>query len=43
MQAQYNKKGKVIDYTNTSSDSIMYNDVVILGSRIGVAAESIAP
>lgn len=43
MQAQYNKVGKVIDYTNTTSKAIMYNEVVTLGSRIGVAAESIVP
>lgn len=41
MQAQYSKKGKVIDYTNNTDKAIMYNEVVPLGSRIGVAAEGI--
>lgn len=40
-KAAYYQKGEVLDYTNNTAESIAYNDVVVLGSRIGVAAENI--
>ena len=42
MKAQYSQMGKVINYKNTTEQTIFYNDVVTLGARIGVAAEDIA-
>lgn len=37
----YIQKGEIIDYTNSSGVAIGYGDVVLLTSRIGIAAENI--
>jgi predicted RecA/RadA family phage recombinase len=34
--------GRVIDYTNSTETDIAYHDIVVLGNRVGVAAEDIA-
>jgi len=34
--------GRVIDYTNSTETDIAYHDIVVLGNRVGVAAENIA-
>ncbi len=39
---QYVQKADVIDYTNTTENAIKYGDIVVLGSRVGIAAENIA-
>ncbi|WP_026486690.1 DUF2190 family protein [Caldanaerobius polysaccharolyticus] len=38
----YIQKGEVIDFTNNTGADIAYGDVVPIGSRIGIAAETIA-
>jgi len=41
--ARYIQKGAVIDYTNTTEETILWGDIVILPSRIGVAECEIQP
>ncbi len=41
MKATLIQNGKTIDYGNGSGSDIGYNDVVSIGSRIGVAREAI--
>lgn len=35
--------GKVIDYKNTGENPIIYNDAVVFGTKVFVAAETIKP
>lgn len=35
--ARYIQKGKIVDFTNTTDSDILYRDVLVLTSRIGVA------
>lgn len=39
--ARYIQNGKTIDYPNTATKEIAYGDVVVLPTRIGVAAATI--
>lgn len=39
---QYIQKASVIDYTNSTENKIDYGDIVVIGTRIGIAAEDIA-
>lgn len=41
MVGTFIQKGDVIDYTNSTASDITYGDVVLIGSRIGIATESI--
>ncbi len=40
--ASYEKKGDLIDYTNATKADIAYHQVLVIGSVVGVATESIA-
>lgn len=40
-KAVYVQKGEILDFLNTTATEIGYNDVVTLGSRIGVAKDII--
>lgn len=39
--AEYIQNGVVIDFLNTTGAEIKYKDIVTLGTRIGIAAETI--
>ena len=41
--ARFIQEGKVINYRNDTTDPILYGDVVVLTSRIGIAAADIPP
>jgi predicted RecA/RadA family phage recombinase len=38
----YIHKGDTLDYINSSEADIAYGDVVVIGSRVGIAGENIA-
>lgn len=39
---QYVQKADVINYTNATENKISYGDIVVLNTRVGIAAEDIA-
>jgi predicted RecA/RadA family phage recombinase len=41
--ANFIQDGKIIDYKNTGTTTILYGDIVTIGTRVAVAMESIAP
>ncbi len=43
MKAKYMHKGESLDYRNATDGIIAAGDVVVMGSRIGVAGTDIAP
>lgn len=43
MKANYVQRGGALDYKNTTKDMITAGDVLVLGSRIGVAGTDIVP
>jgi predicted RecA/RadA family phage recombinase len=42
-KAEYWQRGEVIDFTNATDETIAANEIVQIGSRIGVAGTVIAP
>lgn len=42
-KATYWQKGEQLDYTNSTTSAIAANTVIVLGSRIGVAGNTINP
>lgn len=42
-KAEYWQRGETLDYTNTGTEMIEANTVVVFGNRIGVAGTDIAP
>lgn len=43
MKANYVQRGEALDYKNTTKDMIAAGDVLVLGTRIGVAGTDIVP
>lgn len=41
--AKFVQKGDIIDFSNSTEESINYGDVVIIGTKIGIAVEEIKP